>query len=411
MAQLAVRVRQVERLKAEKARTNRFPRKEKVAYIDTGDNDPEFDWGFDTLKDNEINLAELKDGPPYTCKLLRPSNGKNPEEPKNDKYPPKTYTLDVSKCEEIFHLLVTDGIILVQKNMILPPLEQRKKERDSVQKALNKGRLKFGEKTKQPIQVDVESSKKVDSMYAEVIGINMVDVAESGDSKLPTGIQSLKGTPQNDVEMVTEDHYFDNNMVTKDQIIENMKVAYPKVEEDLVDFLNRCKISNTDAMLCPRCSTIFDKEAAKAVEGFQPQTKRKGGKKSGYSAPPTKWVKTKVPIPRQEAPKEPSRYAYNNNYKGKHPMTKTQWRRYQRQKKENALPDITNVDKGKGKQEIVFQMVIKPATERISPPLSILKKDHTKEDEKMTSNFTESDPSLDIVCNVVSVLPIEYDVP
>lgn len=29
----------------------------------------------------------------------------------------------------------------------------------------------------------------------------------------------------------------------------------------------------------------------------------------------------------------------------------------------------------------------------------------------MTSNFTESDSSLDIVCNVVSVLPIEYDVP
>jgi hypothetical protein len=47
--------------------------------------------------------------------LLRPSNGKNPEEPKNDKYPSKTYTFDVSKCEEIFDLLVADGIILVPK--------------------------------------------------------------------------------------------------------------------------------------------------------------------------------------------------------------------------------------------------------------------------------------------------------
>ncbi|KEH17079.1 hypothetical protein MTR_0046s0090 [Medicago truncatula] len=45
-----------------------------------------------------------------------------------------------------------------------------------------------------------------------------------------------------------------------------------------------------------------------------------------------------------------------------------------------------------------------------SPPLSILKKDHPKEDEEMTSNFIGSDPSLDIVCNVVSVLPVEYDV-
>jgi len=97
MAQFPDRVRQVERLKAEKARTNRFPKREKVAYVEAGDSDLEFDWGSHTVEDNEINLAELKDGPPYTCKLLRPSNGKNPEEPKNDKYPPKTYTFDYSK--------------------------------------------------------------------------------------------------------------------------------------------------------------------------------------------------------------------------------------------------------------------------------------------------------------------------
>jgi len=58
MAQLADRVRQVERLKAEKARTRRFPKKEKIAYVDTGDSDPDFDWGSDTVKDNEINLAD-----------------------------------------------------------------------------------------------------------------------------------------------------------------------------------------------------------------------------------------------------------------------------------------------------------------------------------------------------------------
>jgi len=112
-------------------------------------------------------LAELKDGPPYARKLLRPSNGKNPEEPKNDKYPPKTYTL------------VANGIILVPKNLKIPPLEQRKKRgfckfheflghnlsrytrfRDSVQKALDEGRLKFGDKTKQPMQVDADPRKE-----------------------------------------------------------------------------------------------------------------------------------------------------------------------------------------------------------------------------------------------------------
>jgi len=49
MAQLADRVRQVERLKTEKARTNIFPKKEKVSYVEAGDSDPEFDWGADTI--------------------------------------------------------------------------------------------------------------------------------------------------------------------------------------------------------------------------------------------------------------------------------------------------------------------------------------------------------------------------
>jgi len=55
-------------------------------------------------------------------------------------------------------------------------------------------------------------------------------------------------------------------------------------------------------------------------------------------------------------------------------------------------------------------MVKRLATERIFPPLPTLKKDCPKEDEELTSNFSESDPSFYLVC-VVSVLPIEYDVP
>jgi len=63
-------------LKAGKSRTNRFPKREKVAYVEADDSDLKFDWGSDTVEDSEINLAELKDGPPYTRKLLRSSNGK-----------------------------------------------------------------------------------------------------------------------------------------------------------------------------------------------------------------------------------------------------------------------------------------------------------------------------------------------
>jgi len=127
------------------------------------------------------------------------------------------------------------------------------------------------------MQVDADPLKKADSMYAEVIGINMVDIAEEFDSELPIKEQALDENPQADDEMVIEDHQSANALVTEDQLIEKMEVAYPKAEEDLIDFLNRCKISNTNAMLCPRCSALFDKEAVKFVEGFLPHTKNEGG--------------------------------------------------------------------------------------------------------------------------------------
>ena len=65
--------------------------------------------------------------PTYTCQMLRPSDGRNPIEAKNDKYVPKTYTFDVTKCDEIFDLLVTGGQVVVPDRLKIPPLEQRKK--------------------------------------------------------------------------------------------------------------------------------------------------------------------------------------------------------------------------------------------------------------------------------------------
>jgi hypothetical protein len=160
VAQLADKVHQVERLKVKKVRTIRFTTKEKVAYVDTNDSDQVFDIESDIVEESETNLAELKPGPPYACKVLRPSNGKNSEKPKNEKYASKTYTFDVAKYDEIFDLLVAEGVIVVPKGLKMPPIEQRKKRgfckfngfsghntshcvlfRDLVQKALDEGRL------------------------------------------------------------------------------------------------------------------------------------------------------------------------------------------------------------------------------------------------------------------------------
>ena len=320
---------------------------------------------------------------------------------------------------------MADGIILVPKNLKVPLVEQRKKRgfckfhgflghslsrctrsRDSVQKALDEGRLKFGDRAKQPMQVDADPLKNAYSMYAEVVGINMVDISEE---LLAIETPAHEENLSTNVDEVAEDHHFVVKLVTEDQFAEKMKTAYLKAEEDLVDFLNRCKISNTHAKLCPRCSAIFDKEVAKSVEGFRPQPNNKdrwvnnrpkygfnkrgvpykmkfvekvphrnhqktfnppwksptdtwvfsGGKRPGFSTPTTKWVKRVATTPNQKWASNSKWYAYSNNNQGKHPMTKTQWRMYQCQKKADALKNITNVDDNKGKQAAVFEMVKK----------------------------------------------------
>ena len=75
-------------------------------------NDLASDVKHNHVKENEVDLVELKPGPPYVCKLLTPPNGKNPYEPeKSEKFPKKAYTFYVTKCEEIFDSLVVDGQI------------------------------------------------------------------------------------------------------------------------------------------------------------------------------------------------------------------------------------------------------------------------------------------------------------
>jgi len=81
--------------------------------------------------------------------------------------------------------------------------------RDSVQKELDEGRLKFGDKPKQPMQVDVDPLKKADSMYLEIAGMNMVEISEIDPWMATDG-------PKVDVEMVTEGHKFVDTVITED---------------------------------------------------------------------------------------------------------------------------------------------------------------------------------------------------
>jgi hypothetical protein len=161
---------------------------------------------------------------------------------------------------------VADGQIVVPKDLKIPPVEQRKKRgyckfhnylghrtyqcvlfRDLVQKALNEGRLKFAEKTKPQMKVDVDPLPKVDANYVEVYDCNMVDVVDPA---------LVKVVPEKEYEKKVQE-------------------VYPKAEEELVDFLNKCKLNNAEVMLCPRCSAVCDKEAMNGLQNVVPYAENK----------------------------------------------------------------------------------------------------------------------------------------
>ena len=113
----------------------------------------------------------------------------------------------------------------------------------------------------------------------------------------------------------------------------------------------------------------------------------------------------------------------SENYKGKNPMSRSQWRRHQRNKK--AQREFTNKEVGESSTN---QTLIVPAMEKKSPtrrklfsPTKMkvpgegdnneLASNGLVDDEDMSTDSFNSDgeSSLQINCNVVSVLPHEYD--
>lgn len=77
IAQLDDGVRHIERLEAENTKTGRYHKKEKVSYIvvEGCSSDDE-----ELIDESEVNVEKLKPRPSYTCKVLKPLNGKNPTE-------------------------------------------------------------------------------------------------------------------------------------------------------------------------------------------------------------------------------------------------------------------------------------------------------------------------------------------
>ncbi|MCI16446.1 hypothetical protein A2U01_0037588, partial [Trifolium medium] len=193
-------------------------------------------------------------------------------------------------------------------------------------------------------------------------------------------------------------------------------------------------------MLCPRCSVICDKEATAGLKNYVPYVNHKGkwpnqrsNKGNAAAQAPTihqRLGRNKTCVPSNRVPvnqwahgqyvafikkvmekgsssnanqnnsSEAKKYSYRNNYMGKNPMTRTQWRRFQRQKK---LANQSAQAGGNANAVKIVEMAKRPIKERISPPSDV-------EDAFMDDDLLESDGDFDVIVNVVSILPVEYDV-
>lgn len=161
----------------------------------------------------------------------------------------------MTKCDEIFDLLVADGQILVPQGMKLSPLEQRNKRGfckyhnflghktsqyflfiDLIQTSLKDGCLKFIERSKAPMKIDYSPLQVEEDHYTIVVEVNMVEITDYMEEE------------------------------TDESCSNKMGVVYPRQDDGLINYLYHCKSRDSKVMLCPRCSCVFDKKVAKEVE-------------------------------------------------------------------------------------------------------------------------------------------------
>jgi hypothetical protein len=113
-----------------------------------------------------------------------------------------------------------------------------------------------------------------------------------------------------------------------------------------------------------------------------------------------------------QSAKEANKYGYRNNYKGKNPMTRTQWRRFQRKKKLAAQQVKAGSNTSKVEK---VELAKRPVKERLTPikesDAENNKEAEDDEDFMEDDDLLDDEPDFDVLVNVVSVLLVEYDIP
>ncbi|RYR02685.1 hypothetical protein Ahy_B06g081484 [Arachis hypogaea] len=142
----------------------------------------------------EIDLAELKKGPPYVCSLLKklPGNEKSNDSKLKSG---KRYSFDISKFDQIFYVLLKDKqLILLEDRTLLSVKDLKGKPyckfhqatshstnncvrfRDLIQEAIMEGHLKFDEGKKE-MKVDSDLFNAEANFVEPFFGVNMVGMS------------------------------------------------------------------------------------------------------------------------------------------------------------------------------------------------------------------------------------------
>ena len=128
------------------------------------------------------------------------------------------------------------------------------------------------------MQVDSDRLKDTSMMYTDIAGCNMVeaiiDVVEN--LSVEAEVEAKNEVAKCQMVDITKDAEHVEETALETQFDEKLKTTYPTAEEELIDFLSRCKLKNSEVMLCPRCSVVFDKEATKGLEGSIPKPNKRG---------------------------------------------------------------------------------------------------------------------------------------
>lgn len=161
-----------------------------------------------------------------------------------------------------------------------------------MQTSIKDRRLNFGDKGKSQMKIDSDPLQVADAHYAKPADVNMIEVDEVLHYKGPMietsegfkqGIEINKATEGLRVRLqkigITNGLNMQVNMVELGEDVnmgaheesiqqseDQVKVAYPNEDGSLIGFLHRCQRNKSEVILCPRCSSVFEKKTIENIE-------------------------------------------------------------------------------------------------------------------------------------------------